>query len=42
VLLSVMRALDIERLDISPWAMREGVLLDYLDRLPNDPEKKRK
>lgn len=36
VLLSVMRALDIEKLDVSPWAMREGVLLDYLDRLTDD------
>lgn len=43
VLLSVMRALDIEKLDVSPWAMREGVLLDYLDRLPDDnPASKKK
>ena len=43
VLLSVMRALDIEKLDVSPWAMREGVLLDYLDRLPDDsPHAKKK
>lgn len=43
VLLSVMRALDIEKLDVSPWAMREGVLLDYLDRLPDDnPAAKKK
>lgn len=43
VLLSVMRALDIEKLDVSPWAMREGVLLDYLDRLPDDsPHSKKK
>ncbi|WP_282827748.1 Ppx/GppA phosphatase family protein [Gulosibacter sediminis] len=42
VLLSVMRALEIERLDVSPWAMREGVLLDYLDRLPHGVRAKRK
>ena len=34
VLSEVMHAFDIERLNVSPWAMREGVLLDYLDRLP--------
>jgi exopolyphosphatase/guanosine-5'-triphosphate,3'-diphosphate pyrophosphatase len=42
VLLAVMRALEIERLDVSPWAMREGVLLDYLDRLPHSVRAKRK
>lgn len=34
VLRSVMREFDIERLEVSPWAMREGILLDYLDQLP--------
>lgn len=34
VLSEVMDAFGIEQLDVSPWAMREGVLLDYLDRLP--------
>ncbi|GGA71869.1 hypothetical protein GCM10011490_23270 [Pseudoclavibacter endophyticus] len=33
VLSEVMRAFDINELDVSPWAMREGVLLDYLDRM---------
>ncbi|CAG7844294.1 Exopolyphosphatase 1 [Pseudoclavibacter triregionum] len=33
VLLEVMRMFDIQELDVCPWAMREGVLLDYLDRL---------
>ena len=33
VLSEVMEAFDIAELDVSPWAMREGVLLDYLDRL---------
>ncbi|KAB1640810.1 Ppx/GppA phosphatase family protein [Gulosibacter chungangensis] len=37
VLAEVMDAFGIEELDVSPWAMREGVLLDYLDRLPRDP-----
>lgn len=36
VLSEVMSAFGIEQLDVSPWAMREGVLLDYLDRLPNN------
>lgn len=35
VLSEVMSAFGIEQLDVSPWAMREGVLLDYLDRLPS-------
>ncbi|MFC5128007.1 hypothetical protein ACFPRL_33315 [Pseudoclavibacter helvolus] len=34
VLSEVMHVFDIKQLDVSPWAMREGVLLDYLDRLP--------
>ncbi|MGO2111989.1 MAG: Ppx/GppA phosphatase family protein [Pseudoclavibacter sp.] len=33
VLSEVMNAFDIGELDVSPWAMREGVLLDYLDRM---------
>lgn len=33
VLSEAMAAFDIPQLDVSPWAMREGVLLDYLDRL---------
>lgn len=33
VLSEVMRTFDIAELDVCPWAMREGVLLDYLDRL---------
>ncbi|MGO1543393.1 MAG: Ppx/GppA phosphatase family protein [Gulosibacter sp.] len=37
VLSEVMDAFGIEELDVSPWAMREGVLLDYLDRLPREP-----
>ncbi|MFD2675310.1 Ppx/GppA phosphatase family protein [Gulosibacter bifidus] len=39
VLSEVMHAFDIETLNVSPWAMREGVLLDYLDRLPQSIEK---
>ncbi|BCJ60034.1 Ppx/GppA phosphatase family protein [Micromonospora endophytica] len=30
---SVMRRLDIDSLEICPWALREGVILDRLDRL---------
>ena len=33
VLSEVMSAFGITELDVSPWAMREGVLLDYLDRM---------
>lgn len=36
VLSEVMDAFGIDELDVSPWAMREGVLLDYLDRLPRE------
>lgn len=36
VLSEVMAAFGIEQLDVSPWAMREGVLLDYLDRMPRN------
>lgn len=34
VLSEVMAAFGVEELDVSPWAMREGVLLRYLDRMP--------
>lgn len=34
VLSEVMAAFSIKELDVSPWAMREGVLLRYLDRMP--------
>ncbi|MDO5052099.1 MAG: Ppx/GppA phosphatase family protein [Pseudoclavibacter sp.] len=34
VLSEAMAVLGIEELDVSPWAMREGVLLRYLDRMP--------
>ncbi|WP_437582758.1 Ppx/GppA phosphatase family protein [Paramicrobacterium sp. CJ85] len=33
VLSETMRAFDVKELDVSPWAMREGVLLRYLDHL---------
>lgn len=33
VLSEAMNVFDIGELDVSPWAMREGVLLDYLDRM---------
>jgi exopolyphosphatase/guanosine-5'-triphosphate,3'-diphosphate pyrophosphatase len=28
-----MRALDVSELDVSPWALREGLILRRLDRL---------
>jgi exopolyphosphatase/guanosine-5'-triphosphate,3'-diphosphate pyrophosphatase len=28
-----MRALDIDELEVSPWALREGVLLRYIESL---------
>ncbi len=31
VLHEAMRALDVDQLEVSPWALREGVLLRYLD-----------
>ncbi|MBO9578677.1 MAG: Ppx/GppA family phosphatase [Microbacteriaceae bacterium] len=31
VLHEAMRALDVDELEVSPWALREGVLLRYLD-----------
>lgn len=34
VLSEAMAVLGFEELDVSPWAMREGVLLRYLDRMP--------
>lgn len=33
VLSEAMRVFEVDQLDVCPWAMREGVLLDYLDRL---------
>ncbi|TBL31471.1 hypothetical protein EYA84_21130, partial [Verrucosispora sp. SN26_14.1] len=30
---AVMRRLGVDSLDICPWALREGVILDRLDRL---------
>jgi len=31
VLHAAMKALDVETLEVSPWALREGVLLRYLE-----------
>lgn len=31
VVKAAMTALDIERLDVSPWALREGVILHHLE-----------
>lgn len=28
-----MTALDIDELEVSPWALREGVLLRYIEQL---------
>jgi exopolyphosphatase/guanosine-5'-triphosphate,3'-diphosphate pyrophosphatase len=28
-----MRALDVDELEVSPWALREGVLLRYIESL---------
>ena len=33
VLHEAMRALDVEELEVSPWALREGVLLRYIEAL---------
>ena len=33
VLAETMRALDVESLEVSPWALREGLILLYLDHL---------
>ena len=33
VLAETMRALDVTELEVSPWALREGILLRYLDGL---------
>lgn len=33
VLSEAMRAFQIEELEVSPWALREGIILRYLDRL---------
>ncbi|WP_102194483.1 Ppx/GppA phosphatase family protein [Microbacterium aurantiacum] len=30
---TTMRALDLDELEVSPWALREGVLLRYIERL---------
>jgi exopolyphosphatase / guanosine-5'-triphosphate,3'-diphosphate pyrophosphatase len=29
----VMKLYDVEELEVSPWALREGILLRYLDGL---------
>jgi exopolyphosphatase / guanosine-5'-triphosphate,3'-diphosphate pyrophosphatase len=34
VLAEAMRAFGVRELDVSPWALREGLILRYLDRLP--------
>jgi exopolyphosphatase / guanosine-5'-triphosphate,3'-diphosphate pyrophosphatase len=33
VLSETMRAFDVDELEVSPWALREGIILRYLDRL---------
>jgi exopolyphosphatase/guanosine-5'-triphosphate,3'-diphosphate pyrophosphatase len=33
---AAMDLLGVERLEIGPWALREGIILDLLDRLPSD------
>lgn len=33
VLAEAMRAFDVDELEVSPWALREGLILQYLDRL---------
>ena len=33
VLAEAMRAFGVEELEVSPWALREGLILQYLDRL---------
>ena len=33
VLHEAMRALDVDELEVSPWALREGVLLRYIESL---------
>jgi exopolyphosphatase/guanosine-5'-triphosphate,3'-diphosphate pyrophosphatase len=33
VLHQVMKAMDVEELEVSPWALREGVLLRYIESL---------
>jgi len=37
VLSEVMAAFDVDELDVSPWAMREGVLLRYIDHIERMP-----
>ena len=33
VLHEAMRAMDVEELEVSPWALREGVLLRYIESM---------
>jgi exopolyphosphatase/guanosine-5'-triphosphate,3'-diphosphate pyrophosphatase len=33
VLQAAMAALKVDELEVSPWALREGIILRYLDRL---------
>ena len=33
VLHQAMKAMDVEELEVSPWALREGVLLRYIESL---------
>jgi len=33
VLSEAMRAFDVQELDVSPWALREGLILRRLDRM---------
>ena len=33
VLHEAMRALDVDELEVSPWALREGVLLRYIESM---------
>jgi exopolyphosphatase/guanosine-5'-triphosphate,3'-diphosphate pyrophosphatase len=33
VLYEAMRAFGIDELEVSPWALREGIILRYLDAL---------
>ena len=39
VLHTAMKAMDVDELEVSPWALREGVLLRYIESLSwNEPE----
>lgn len=31
-----MKAFNVDRIEMCPWALREGAILDYLDRVPRD------